>query len=78
MVKRASVPEDVPVIASPPPVLPDDLIKVDGVMEIFKVSRTEIYYLMQKGMPHYKLGGKRNLRFSRGKLAVWLQEQMVS
>ncbi len=60
------------------PILPDELLKVEEVMKILDVSRTEIYYLMKGGMPHYKLGKKqRNLRFDRQKLAVWLQEQQI-
>jgi len=62
-----------------PPELPDKLLKVEEVMEMLGVSRTEIYNLMKRGMPHYKLGKRqRNLRFVRIELAVWLKEQKIS
>jgi len=65
-----------------PPELPNELLKVEEVMNTFKISRTEVYYLMQDGMPHYKLGRKdgkktRNLRFVKTELAAWLYDQKV-
>jgi len=61
-----------------PPELPD-LLMVEEVMRRFKISRTEVYYLMKAGMPHYKLGKKqRNLRFVETELAAWFKEQKIS
>jgi predicted DNA-binding transcriptional regulator AlpA len=62
----------------PPPDLPDELLKVEEVMKIFGISRSEVTSLMHRGMPHFKLGKRqRNLRFDRQKLATWLQEQEI-
>jgi predicted DNA-binding transcriptional regulator AlpA len=84
MPRRKVVPIKPPTeeIQEPPPELPDELLKVEEVMSKFKISRTEVYYLMQAGMPHYKLGrttGKktRNLRFVKAELATWFHDQKV-
>lgn len=81
MAKRRLVPvASQPEVQQPQPeVLPDKLLKVDDVIRIFGVSRSEVTSLMQRGLPHYKLGKKqRNLRFDRDKLAAWLAEQQMN
>ena len=66
-----------------PPVLPEETLTVEDVIRIFGISRTQVYYLMQEGLPSYKLGRKgkgrkRCLRFVRSELAVWFQERKTS
>ncbi len=52
----------------------DELLKIQDVMRILKVSRPQIYRLLSTSIPTVLLGGSRRLtRVRRGDLNAWLE-----
>ena len=81
MAKKKATSEPLPVpeeTTAQAPVLPAKLLNAEQVMELFGVGRTQISLWVKAGMPHYRLGKQRVLRFEEGKLAVWLTEREVN
>jgi len=50
-----------------------ELIKFKEVLKILNISQSTLYRLMEKGLPHYKIGN--NYRFERAKVIEWLNAQ---
>jgi excisionase family DNA binding protein len=49
---------------------------VPEVAEYLKISRSKMYYLVQRGsVPHIRIG--RNLRITESQLIEWLKEKTV-
>jgi len=57
--------------------MPKKLLTIDGVAEMFNVSKTTVYRMVQSRiLPFYRIGG--NLRFDEREMLGYLERQRVA